>query len=106
MPCGERLTPARSGLAAGLGIGLGCLTLHPDAFQQRRSRLVIGVLGDELAGERLLEDALPQPLGSCKVDLDRGLGLLNDREPSLYLGDDAALLGQRWEGNWHPVYQR
>ena len=54
-----------------------------------------GILGNELAGERLLQDALPQPLDPCQALLDRRLALLDDRETALDLGHNAALLSER-----------
>ena len=48
------------------------------ALQQEGGRLVVGILGNELAREGLLEDALAQPLGPLQTCLDGFLGLPND----------------------------
>ena len=73
--------------------------LGPDPLQKDRRRFVVGVLGDQLTGKRLLENALPQPLGPLEAGIHGGVGLLDDRQPPLHLGHDAALLGQERDGD-------
>ena len=54
-------------------------TLGADALQQHRRRFVVRILGHELPGERLLEDALAQSLGSLQSSVNGSFGLLNNR---------------------------
>ena len=97
---GEPIQLDHAGAATPPGLALGRsghlrlrLALGPDALQQHRRRLVVGVLGHQPAGERLLEDALPQPLRPGQAGLHRRLRLLHHRQPPLHLRHDAPLLG-------------
>ena len=95
MALGNTLTPTLSRRGRG---SRGGGALGADALQQRRGGFVVGVLGHEFPGEGLLEDALAQPPGPLEAGTDHGLGLLDDREPPLDLGDDTVLLGEGREG--------
>ena len=85
-------------LAPGLRRCLRRLAFGADALEQRGCRFVVRVLRNQLARKRLLEDALPQPLGARQVRLDGRFGLRHDRQAAFHLGDDAALFGEGWEG--------
>ena len=84
------------------GVGrAGRFSLRADALQQRRRRLIVGVLGDQLAGEGLLEDTLAQPLGPLQAGPHGGFGLLDDGQATFYLHDYPALLSEGWKADGH-----
>jgi len=92
---GQVLQPLAHPLAEGLQPlhRIGSLgPLAPDALQQRRCRLITGVLGHQLALEGALEDSLAQPLRPLEVGLHYGLRRLDDGHVALHLGNDALLL--------------
>ena len=70
------------------------LALGTDTFQQDRGRLVVRVLGHQVAGEGLLQDALAQPLGTLQAGIHRRFRLLDDPQPPLHLGHYTALLDE------------
>ena len=66
-----------------------------------RYRLVVGVLGHQLAGEGLFEDALAHLVGALQAGLHRRFRLLDHRKSPLHLSHDAPLLHQGREGDRH-----
>ena len=86
--------------------GLGRLPLGADALQQHRGGFVVGVLGHQLSGKRLLEDALTQPLRPLQVGRHRGFGLLDNRQAAFHLGDNAVLFGQGGQRQRDFLYPR
>jgi hypothetical protein len=69
--------------------------LGPDAREQFAGGLVVGVLGDELAGEGAGEDGLAEGGAAEEVALDGLLQGVEDGEAALDFGDDAELFFQR-----------
>jgi hypothetical protein len=73
--------------------------IHPYPFQQHAGRFVVGILGNESAGEGLFEDRLAQAVGAALVGIDLGFGSCNDGEATFDFGDDLVLFGERGERN-------
>src|SRR4029453_8391204 len=70
-----------------------------DSLQQCGGGFVAGVLGDELAGEGPLEDALAEAGGAGEAVVDGNAGRLDLRELLGDFGDDSGLLFERWNRN-------
>jgi hypothetical protein len=49
-------------------MGVSQLTLGADAFEQHGCRFVCGVLGDELAGESMLQNGLAKTCCATKLE--------------------------------------
>ena len=80
-----------------------CLLFSSDTLQQYACRLIIGVLRNELALHRFLQDRLFQGFGEGGVEGGEVFFCLavsfDVWEEFFYLGYDAVLFGKRWDRN-------
>ena len=65
------------------------------------SRLIIRVLRDKAAGERLFQNALPKGLGFLDFEFNISLHLVNHRHSRFYACNQLPLLRHRGEGKTH-----
>jgi hypothetical protein len=73
------------------------LPLGTDAVEEDGSRLVGGVLGDELAFEGTLEDGLAEAVGASEVESYKSFHFVDSRHTSVHFGDESSLLRKRWK---------
>ena len=76
---------------------------RPDALQQHRRRLVVGVLRHQLAAERALQNRLPKRVGATKFCRNVPVKRVGRRQTAIRLPGNLPLHANRGNGHTEPL---